>query len=118
MAKKKVTTKKKKPKKPLKERLLLSRQQKVILGSFLFFLGIALFFAFVSFFFNWKIDQSEIAQFPNRNSSAKNWLSISGAKVSDFFIFQGFGLSAIILPILMSLTGVFFCLNQRINKPL
>ena len=52
MAKKKVTTKKKttkKPKVPLRERLRLSRQQKVILGSFLFFLGIALFFAFVSF---------------------------------------------------------------------
>ncbi|MBQ4804420.1 DNA translocase FtsK 4TM domain-containing protein [Aquimarina sp. MMG015] len=118
MAKKKVTTKRKTSKKtktPLKEKLTLSRQQKVILGSFLFFLGIALFFAFVSFFFNWKIDQSEISQFPNRTSSAKNWLSISGAKVSDFFIFRGFGISAIIIPVLISLSGVylFFDLNKK-----
>ncbi|WP_298320599.1 DNA translocase FtsK [uncultured Aquimarina sp.] len=118
MAKKKATTKRKttkKPKTPLKERLTLSRQQKVVLGSFLFFLGIALFFAFVSFFFNWKIDQSEISQFPSRTSSAKNWLSISGAKVSDFFIFKGFGISALILPVLISLTGVylFFDLNRK-----
>ncbi|WP_299219136.1 DNA translocase FtsK [uncultured Aquimarina sp.] len=118
MAKKRATTKRKttkKPKTPLKERLTLSRQQKVVLGSFLFFLGIALFFAFVSFFFNWKIDQSEISQFPSRTSSAKNWLSISGAKVSDFFIFRGFGISALILPVLISLTGVylFFDLNRK-----
>ncbi|GAA0723756.1 DNA translocase FtsK [Aquimarina litoralis] len=118
MAKKKATTKRKTTKKtktPLKERLLLSRQQKVILGSFLFFLGIALFFSFISFFFNWKIDQSEISQFPNRTASAKNWLSISGAKVSDFFIFRGFGISALILPVLISLTGVylFFDLNRK-----
>ncbi|MFD2561063.1 FtsK/SpoIIIE family DNA translocase [Aquimarina rubra] len=118
MAKKKAATKRKtvkKPKTPLKERFTLSRQQKVVLGSFLFFLGIALFFAFVSFFFNWKIDQSEISEFPNRTTSAKNWLSISGAKVSDFFIFRGFGISALILPVLISLTGVylFFDLNRK-----
>ena len=118
MAKKKATTKRKTTKKtkaPLKERLSLSRQQKVILGSFLFFLGIALFFSFISFFFNWKIDQSEISQFPDRTASAKNWLSISGAKVSDFFIFRGFGISALILPVLISLTGVylFFDLNRK-----
>ncbi|MBW1296641.1 FtsK/SpoIIIE family DNA translocase [Aquimarina litoralis] len=118
MAKKKVTTKRKTTKKaktPLREKLKLSRQQKVILGSFLFFLGIALFFAFISFFFNWKVDQSEISQFPNRTASAKNWLSISGAKVSDFFIFRGFGISALILPVLISLTGVylFFDLNRK-----
>jgi len=115
MTKKKGTVKKKKTKKPLRERLSLSRQQKVILGSFLFFLGIALFFAFVSFFFNWKIDQSEITQFPDRTSDTKNWLSIYGAKVSNFFIFRGFGISAIILPVLISLLGVnlFFDLNKK-----
>ncbi len=118
MAKKKVSTKRKttkKPKTPLKERLALSRQQKVVLGSFLFFLGIGLFFAFISFFFNWKIDQSEISQFYNRASSPKNWLSKFGATVSHFFIFKGFGVSSLILPVLTSLTGVylFFDLSKR-----
>ncbi len=118
MAKRKVSTKRKTTKKPktsLKEKFTLSRQQKVVLGSFLFFLGIGLFFAFISFFFNWKIDQSEISQFYNRTSSPKNWLSKFGATVSHFFIFKGFGVSALILPILTSLTGVylFFDLNKR-----
>ncbi len=117
MAKRKVSTKKKTTKKKtsLKEKLTLSRQQKVVLGCFLFFLGIGLFFAFVSFFFNWKIDQSEISQFYDRTSSPKNWLSKFGALVSHFFIFKGFGISALILPVLTSLTGVylFFDLNRK-----
>ncbi|WP_025743092.1 FtsK/SpoIIIE family DNA translocase [Aquimarina pacifica] len=118
MAKKKVSTKRKtvkKPKKPLKQRLAFSRQQKVVLGAFLFFLGLGLFFAFVSFFFNWKVDQSEISQFYNRTSSTKNWLSKFGATVSHFFIFKGFGVSALALPVLTALTGVylFFDLNRK-----
>ncbi len=117
MAKRKVSTKKKttKNKTSLREKFTLSRQQKVVLGSFLFFLGIGLFFAFISFFFNWKIDQSEISQFYNRTSSPKNWLSKFGAVVSHFFIFKGFGISALIIPFLTSLTGVylFFDLNKR-----
>ncbi|GAA4272095.1 DNA translocase FtsK 4TM domain-containing protein [Aquimarina gracilis] len=118
MAKKRVSTKRKttkKPKTPLKQKLALSRQQKVVLGSFLFFLGIGLFFAFISFFFNWKIDQSEISQFYDRASSPKNWLSKFGATVSHFFIFKGFGVSSLILPVLTSLTGIylFFDLNKK-----
>ncbi len=118
MAKRKVSTKKKtvkKPKTTLKEKFMLSRQQKVVLGSFLFFLGIGLFFAFVSFFFNWRIDQSEISQFYNRTSATKNWLSKFGAAVSHFFIFKGFGISALVIPVLTSLTGVymFFDLNKK-----
>ncbi len=118
MAKRKVSTKRKTTKKPktsLKEKLALSRQQKVVFGSFLFFLGIGLFFAFISFFYNWKIDQSEISQFYTRASSPKNWLSKFGATVSHFFIFRGFGVSALILPVLTSLTGVylFFDLSKK-----
>ncbi|GGX15189.1 FtsK/SpoIIIE family DNA translocase [Aquimarina muelleri] len=118
MAKKKVSTKKKtttKTTKPLKEKFKLSRQQKVVLGSFLFFLGIGLFFAFISFFFNWKIDQSEVSQFYNRTSSPKNWLSKFGAGVSHFFIFKGFGISALFIPVLTSLTGIylFFDLSRK-----
>lgn len=118
MAKKKATSKRKttkKKQKTLKEKFTLSRQQKVVLGTFLFFLGIALFFAFVSFFYNWKVDQSEVSQFYNRNVSVKNWLSKFGASVSHFFIYRGFGLASLIIPILTSLTGIylFFDLNRK-----
>ncbi|WP_378187596.1 DNA translocase FtsK 4TM domain-containing protein [Aquimarina sp. W85] len=118
MAKKKTTTKKKVTNtatKRTKKKVSLSKQQKVIIGSFLFFLGIALFFAFISFFFHWKIDQSEVAQFSKRSAIAKNWLSKFGASVSHFFIFRGFGIAALIIPVLTSLTGVylFFDLNKK-----
>ncbi len=120
MAKKKTSSKRKttttkKTKTPLKQRFKLSNQQRVILGSFLFFLGIALFFAFISFFFNWKTDQSELSEFYNRDISPKNWLSKFGATVSHFFIFNGFGVSALVIPVMTSLTGVylFFDLNKK-----
>ncbi len=118
MAKKKASTRKKvikKPKTSLKQKLTVSRQQKVVMGAFLFFLGLGLFFAFVSFFFNWKADQSEIAQFYDRTTVAKNWLSKFGATVSHFFIFQGFGISALAIPVLTALTGIyyFFDLNKK-----
>ncbi len=118
MAKKKTVIKKKtvkKPSIPLKERFQLSRQQKVLLGSFLFFLGIGLFFAFISFFFNWKVDQSELTAFSDRAVVSKNWLNKFGALVSHFFIFKGFGVSALILPVLTAVTGVylFFDLDRK-----
>ncbi|UZO79716.1 DNA translocase FtsK [Aquimarina sp. ERC-38] len=118
MAKRKTTTKPKtttKAKRPVKKIRGLSRQQKVVLGSFLFFTGVALLFAFVSFFFNWQYDQSEISRFPERIAKAKNWLSITGAKVSHFFIFRGFGISAITIPFLISLSGIylFFDLTRK-----
>ncbi|MBQ4821300.1 DNA translocase FtsK [Aquimarina sp. MMG016] len=118
MAKKKATTKRKtntKTKTSLKEKFNLSRQQKVVLGSFLFFLGIGLFFAFISFFYNWKVDQSEVSQFYNRTISVKNWLSKFGASVSHFFIYKGFGIASLIIPVLTSLTGIylFFDLSRK-----
>jgi len=66
MAKKKTTTKSKAqktktPRKPINFKL--SRQHQIILGSFLFFLGVALFFSFVSYLFTWKVDQSAISDF-------------------------------------------------------
>ena len=118
MAKQKTTTKSKKTartKRPPKKKIGLSRQQKVIFGSFLFFTGVALLFAFISFFFNWQYDQSEISAFPERSAKAKNWLSITGAKVSDFFIFRGFGISAVTIPFLIALSGIylFFDLTRK-----
>ena len=52
----------KKSKKSLRE-FSLSKQQKTILGVFLFFLGALMAIAFVSYIFSWKNDQSEIGHF-------------------------------------------------------
>lgn len=104
MAKKK----KKTAKTPRKKfSLKLSKQQKILLGSFLFLLGLALLFSFVSYFFTWQVDQSEIG-LTERELQTENWLNKFGANVGHFFIYDGFGLSAFILAFLVSLSGVYY----------
>ncbi|MFT6995053.1 MAG: S-DNA-T family DNA segregation ATPase FtsK/SpoIIIE, partial [Maribacter sp.] len=54
---KKATKRKPTPTKK-KTPLLLSKQNKIILGSLLALFSIALFFSFISFYFTWQEDQS------------------------------------------------------------
>src|SRR5690606_6487061 len=87
---------------------LLSKQQKILLGSFLFLLGLALLFSFVSYFFTWQADQSEIGNLAERELQTKNWLNKFGANVAHFFIYDGFGISALIFGFLITLTGIYY----------
>jgi S-DNA-T family DNA segregation ATPase FtsK/SpoIIIE len=105
MAKKKKST----PKTPRKKiSFSLSKQQKILLGSFLFLLGLALLFSFVSYFFTWQADQSEIGVLAERELQTKNWLNKFGANVAHFFIYDGFGISAFIFAFLVTLTGIYY----------
>ncbi len=125
MAKKKIATKKTSPKKSettsttpkeKKKIFLLSKQQKIIFGSFLFFLGIGMFFAFISFFLTWEADQSALTQFGNREVVVKNWMSKFGAWISNFFIFKGFGVPSLAIPILIAITGGFLFFDTVSQK--
>ncbi|HZJ35797.1 MAG TPA: DNA translocase FtsK [Gillisia sp.] len=107
MAIKKAPTKKNSSSRIKKPGFKLTRQQKVVFGSFLMLLGVALIIAFASFLFNWQADQSTLHEFGNREIVAKNWLSKFGATVSDFFIYKGFGLAAFILVALITVSGVY-----------
>ncbi len=113
MAKKKTTTKKVKTK-PAKKLISfkLSRQQQIILGSFLFFLGIGLLFSFISYFFTWKADQSLIVD-GTRNDESANWLSLAGARISHLFIYKGFGIPAIAIAILTALSGIYYFFDYK-----
>lgn len=104
MATKKKTTKNKPNKKPIS--LLLSKQQKVLLGSFLMLLGVALIFSFISYFFTWRADQSVLGVI-DREVEAQNLLSKFGNAVAHFFIYQGFGISSFSIALLTTLTGVY-----------
>ncbi|PKQ45552.1 DNA translocase FtsK [Confluentibacter flavum] len=111
MAKKKTETKKT-PKKPYKmPSFKLSSQQKLVLGSFLAIFGILLFIAFVSFFFTGEADQSSLSNFASRDTVSKNWLSKSGAWLSDFFIHRGFGISSFIFSVLIFLSGLYVLMD-------
>ncbi len=109
MAKKARKTKPKSTKKG--SSFAISKQNKIILGSLLTLLSIALFFSFISFYFNWQDDQSLLSEFNDRNEKAKNLLNKFGASVSHFFMYKGFGISSLILPILLGLSGLYMFLG-------
>ena len=112
MARKKTKTKPTSKKQPLKISFKLSKQQKIVLGSFLFLLGLALVFSFTSYFFNWQADQSTLNRLGDRNVEAQNWLNKAGAALGDFFIYQGFGLAAFTLAVLTTLTGFYYFFDK------
>ena len=108
MAKRK---KRSKPTTRKKRSLRLSKPNKIILGSLLVLLSIALFFSFISYYFTWQDDQSLLAEFADRNAEAENLLSKFGASVSHFFMYRGFGLASFVFPFLLCLTGLYLFLS-------
>ena len=100
MAKKKTARKKRTKSARKKASFGLSRQRKIIFGSGLILLGLALFFSFISHLFTWKADQSILGDL-NSNSVAKNWLEDVGNFLGGFFIHDGFGVSAFIIAFLV-----------------
>jgi len=115
MAKKKTRTKKT-TKNSKKFSLRLNRHQKVVLGSFLMLFGLALIVAFVSFLFNWQADQSTLQEFSDRSVEAKNWLSKFGALISDFFIYQGFGIASFSIAVLITISGIYLFFGMASRK--
>ena len=91
----------------------MSKQNKVILGSLLILLSLALFFSFLSYFFTWQADQSLLTEFADRNKTAENLLNKFGASISHFFMYKGFGLASFIFPILLCMTGLYLFLGIK-----
>ena len=103
---------KKAPSKKLKmPSFKLSSQQQLVLGSFLIISGLLLLIAFISFLFTGEADQSTLTEFASREVKTKNWLSKSGAWLSDFFIQRGFGLASFIFSGLIFISGVYVLMN-------
>ena len=116
MAKSRANTNKKSKEKRKPLSFKLSSQQKLIVGSFLAIFGVLLCISFISFFFTGDSDQSAISNFGSRDTKAENWLSKSGAWLSDFFILKGFGISAFIFSGLIFLSGLYILLDSNKTK--
>jgi len=118
MAKSTVKKKKSAPKRPRFKlpTFTLSSQQRLILGSFLVIFGILLFTAFISFIFTGQEDQSVLSEFSNKNVEAKNWLSKTGAWLSDLFIAKGFGIASFIFSGITFLSGVFILVSAKKDR--
>ncbi|WP_421805651.1 DNA translocase FtsK [Flagellimonas sp.] len=116
MAKKRTKSKTKKTTDaPKKVSFKLSKQNKIIFGSLLIVLSIALFFSFMSFYFTWQEDQSMLSQFADRNAQARNLLNKFGANVSHFFMYKGFGLASFVFPFLLAITGLYLFLGLELK---
>lgn len=87
-----------------------------MLGSFLFLLGIALFFSLISYFFTWQADQSVLEQISDREAQAENWLNKFGAAIGNLMVYDGFGLAAFILTVLISVTGYYYFFDKPKTK--
>ena len=105
-------TKQTKPKVKFK----VSKRTKIIFGSFLMLFAIGLFISFVSYFFNWQADQSLMANVLDRTESSDNWLNKFGAYTSHSFIYKGFGISIMSLPVMLFFTGMYLFLNLKLFK--
>jgi len=90
-----------------------NRQTQTILGAFLIFSAIFLTVAFISFFFSWQQDQSTLSEFYNKTIQPKNLLGKAGANLSHFFIYNGFGLAAFIIPYLLFISGASLLLQSK-----
>jgi len=111
MAKKRTKSKSKPTTAKKKVSFRPSKQNKIILGSLLIVLSIALFFSFMSYYFTWQEDQSILSEFAHRNAQASNLLNKFGASVSHFFMYQGFGLASFAFPLLLAVTGLYLFLG-------
>ena len=87
---------------------------KVVFGYILLFSSLVLFTSFVSYIFNWKIDQSNVDMIFDRDIEVENLLGKTGAYISHLFIYKLFGISSFILPIILFVSSYYILFNKKI----
>jgi len=93
-----------------------SKQTYLVLGVFIFTSAIFLLISFYSFFLHWKEDQSLLDKLTDKSYEAKNLLGKLGANLSDFFVYDGFGIATFIFPILLFLSGLYIIINIPVKQ--
>ena len=94
----------------------LSSSKRLFIGSALIILAIFIFSSFVSYIFTGEIDQSSLNNFFDKNEINSNILGKLGARISEFFIYNGFGISSIILSFLIFLSALHILLDTKNNN--
>ena len=87
---------------------------KVVFGYILLFSSLVLFTSFISYIFNWKIDQSNVNMIFDRDVEVENLLGKTGAYISHLFIYKLFGISSFILPIILFVSSYYILFNKKI----
>ncbi len=87
---------------------------KVVFGYILLFSSLVLFASFISYIFNWKVDQSNVDMIFDRDIEVKNILGKTGAYISHLFIYKLFGFSSFVLPIILLVSSYYILFNKKI----
>ena len=82
------------------------RSREILFGSFLIIASFLLFISLSSYFFTWEYDQSNINNILDRDIDSKNILKKIGSEISHIFVYEGFGASSLIFPLLLCITGL------------
>ena len=96
-----------------KQKKEISGAKRLFIGSSLIILSLFLLISFVSYFFTGDIDQSDLNNFTDLEIDNSNSLGKIGAKLSDLFIYKGFGISSIIFPLLIFLSALHILLDFK-----
>ncbi|WP_456463526.1 DNA translocase FtsK 4TM domain-containing protein [Lutibacter sp.] len=115
--KKKISTKKIiKPRFQKTKSFFGNQQTQTIIGVFVILFAFFLLISFISYFFNWQEDQSQLSNFTDKNISVKNLLGKIGASISHFFIYKSFGVAALYIPFLLFFSGISIFLKGKLKK--
>ena len=89
---------------------------KVLIGFLLLFISLILIISFMSYFLNWKVDQSNISDILDRSVKTENYLGKIGATLSHLFIYQLFGIASFIIPIILCITSYYLLLEKKLFR--
>ncbi len=89
---------------------------KTIFGLFLLALSVILLISFISFYFNWKEDQSQLSSFLDKNITVQNGIGKIGAWLGQIFIFNGIGAVAFFIPFFLFILSFKILFGKEILK--
>ena len=87
---------------------------KVVSGYTLLFISVILFTSFISYMYNWRVDQSSVDSLLDRNIQVENILGKIGASISHFLIFKLFGIASFIFPVILLISSYYLLFNKKI----
>jgi len=94
-------------------RFAINQRQKIVIGSIIICISIALFVSLFSYIWTWQDDQSTLSLLYNRDVPVKNLLGKFGAFIGHFLIYNGFGVASLSLPVLLFLSGLKLFLGLK-----
>ena len=99
-----------------KETFTLSRSQQIMFGVFLILFSILTFASLLSYFNTWRVDQSDLENFFNKEIDSINIAKKFGALLSHFLIYRMFGVASFIFSILLLITGLSYFVGANSKK--